>query len=96
MGDICVDCGIDTTPGKRGRRHTGGWEHYMVHSEVWTLAGMKKGFLCIGCLEKRIGRELCPRTSPTFPSMIRIIPGILLDFDLGSWPGLLADSVASL
>jgi hypothetical protein len=32
----------------------------MVHSEVWTLAGMKKGFLCIGCLEKRIGRELVP------------------------------------
>jgi hypothetical protein len=30
----------------------------MVHNEVWASAGMEKGFLCIGCLEKRIDRKL--------------------------------------
>jgi len=33
----------------------------MVHDAVWSLAGMKDGFLCIGCLEARIGRKLEPR-----------------------------------
>ncbi len=56
----CVDCGIDTTPctGKRGCRHKGRWEWYMVHNHLWARAGMRDGFLCIGCLEKRLGRAL--------------------------------------
>ena len=53
MKHIC-DCGTDTTP-------SAGWEYYMVHDAVWSLAGMKDGFLCIGCLEARIGRKLEPR-----------------------------------
>lgn len=49
----CNDCGIDTL----------GYEYYMVHDHVWIdQAGMTgepyEGFLCIGCLEKRIGRML--------------------------------------
>jgi hypothetical protein len=60
MSYFCKDCGIDTTPctGKRGCRHLWRWEHYMVHNEVWAKAGMADGYLCIGCLEGRLGREL--------------------------------------
>ena len=58
--DPCTDCGLDTTPctGRRGCRHIGKWEHYMVHDDVWATAGMEEGFLCVGCLEGRLGREL--------------------------------------
>ena len=46
----CVDCKIDT--GKIG-------EHYMLVDEIWFKAySSKKGMLCIGCLEKRLGRQL--------------------------------------
>jgi hypothetical protein len=37
----------------------------MVHDQVWAKAGMTKGerggYLCIGCLEKRLGRRLTPK-----------------------------------
>jgi hypothetical protein len=33
-------------------------EDYMVHDELWPLE--HDGFLCIGCLEARIGRRLVP------------------------------------
>src|ERR1700730_16112473 len=38
-------------------------EIYMVKPVVWEAAGMDGmgGCLCIGCLEKRIGRTLVPR-----------------------------------
>lgn len=38
-------------------------EVYTVRSSVWKTAGMEPwgGCLCIGCLEKRIGRRLRPR-----------------------------------
>jgi len=34
----------------------------MVHDSVWELGGLGKheGKLCIGCLEQRLGRKLCP------------------------------------
>lgn len=32
----------------------------MVLDDLWESARMNKGFLCIGCLEKRIGRKLKP------------------------------------
>ena len=37
-------------------------ETYMVRNAVWKAAGMEPygGCLCIGCLEKRIGRRLMP------------------------------------
>jgi hypothetical protein len=37
-------------------------ECYLVHDHVWKKAGMEPmgGCLCIGCLEKRIGRRLQP------------------------------------
>lgn len=64
---ICIDCDTDTAPctGKRGCRHAGKWEYYMVSDEVWLEAMNREanpwsGFLCIGCLERRIGRRLLP------------------------------------
>lgn len=59
-GCICKDCGVDTIPPNAPH------EFYMVRDELWLAAGMHTGldresneeFLCIGCLEKRLGREL--------------------------------------
>ena len=56
----CVDCNMDTFPNDA---RTSEW--YMVHDSVWLAAGMPKrepmtespgDFLCIGCLEARLGR----------------------------------------
>jgi hypothetical protein len=49
-------------------------EIYMVKASVWKKAGMKysSGCLCIGCLEKRIGRELCPKD---FRDDFKTVPG---------------------
>ena len=56
----------------RGTEHArieeGTWEWYMVRDEVWAAAGMDtgaiplggRGFLCMGCLETRLGRRLLP------------------------------------
>lgn len=51
----CSDCDTDTTPAD------GPSEWYMVHAELWAQAGMGAGWgecLCIGCLERRLGRML--------------------------------------
>lgn len=47
--DECADCG--TYPA-----------HYMVLDDVWKAAGMSPdgGYLCVLCLERRIGRRLTP------------------------------------
>lgn len=52
----CGDCGRDTY-GATDR------EWYHVYNEVWESAGMAvhgSGFLCIECLEFRLGRALTP------------------------------------
>jgi len=47
---ICIDCGVDT--GKIG-------EYYFIHTLLWiSVMDSIKGMLCIGCLEKRLGRRL--------------------------------------
>jgi hypothetical protein len=70
----CLDCGRDTTPCKgglrcRGRRpwcrHKGRWEWYSVQQHLWEEAlgsdhDRRDTFLCIGCLERRLGRQLTP------------------------------------
>jgi hypothetical protein len=33
-------------------------EYYMVHDSMWERHGVDLDMLCIGCLEKRIGRIL--------------------------------------
>lgn len=47
----CLDCHKDTSRAK---------EYYMVQHNLWRQTGMrpKNGMLCIGCLEKRLGRRL--------------------------------------
>jgi hypothetical protein len=47
----CEDCGTSTFG-----------EYYMVHDEVWADTGMAPdgGLLCVGCLERRLGRRLTP------------------------------------
>jgi hypothetical protein len=47
---LCLDCGIDTS--RIG-------EFYFVQTETWiSVVGSKNGMLCIGCLERRLGRLL--------------------------------------
>lgn len=48
---LCLDCGVDTS---RAR------EHYFVTRGVWfdEAGAQERGMLCIGCLERRIGRRL--------------------------------------
>lgn len=49
---ICLDCKDNTSKMK---------EHYFVRTEVWRQAHHSEaGMLCVGCLEARLGRELCP------------------------------------
>jgi hypothetical protein len=71
MASNCKDCGMDTTPitGKRSCRHKGRWEYYMVHGALWRKAKMHSdgGFLCIGCLERRLGRMLTVNDFTTAP-----------------------------
>lgn len=42
-------------------------ESYMVRDEIWEEADGGKGFLCIACLEGRLGRELKPRDFAPWP-----------------------------
>jgi hypothetical protein len=50
----CADCHTDTLPTDWHHRA----EYYSVHAGVWANAGMTSGFLCIGCLERRLDRRL--------------------------------------
>jgi hypothetical protein len=57
-------------------------EVYMVRAAVWTNAGMEPfgGCLCIGCLEKRLGRKLRPKDFDRSHEFNRL-PGALRLFD---------------
>lgn len=49
---VCADCGVDTAA-----IH----EWFMVRDDVWHESGVQPdAFLCLACLEVRLGRELCP------------------------------------
>jgi hypothetical protein len=52
----CADCGSDTLSPEPGELA----EYYAVHDSLWAEAGMAPdgGYLCIGCLEARLGRRL--------------------------------------
>lgn len=56
----CLDCGMDTRDGVGG-------EIYLLHDELWKLHGPESGCLCIGCLEGRMGRRLCPSDFKDMP-----------------------------
>jgi hypothetical protein len=55
-GAPCRDCGVLTLPPAGGPA-----EYYMVRDDLWAEAGMGRwdGYLCVGCLEVRLGRTLC-------------------------------------
>jgi hypothetical protein len=72
---LCVDCGVNVTPcpGTRERdpdgppcgSECGGWEfRYMLRRAAWAeAAGDLRGpdaLLCVGCVERRLGRRLAP------------------------------------
>lgn len=69
---------MDTAPlAEDGRAAVGTWEWYMVTDEVWAAAGMPhRGFLCVGCLEGRLGREL---SGPDFTDAPVNRPGLMGD-----------------
>ena len=47
----CLDCGMNLF-----------LEWFMVHDDVWRATGLARsgGTLCIGCVERRVGRTLGP------------------------------------
>ena len=50
ISQFCYDCGMDTHDDAN---------YYMVKNDLWNKHfNKKRGMLCIGCLEKRIGRKL--------------------------------------
>jgi len=52
----CADCRIEIAP---KQPQPGTWHWYMVWDEIWAQAGMSAdGFLCVPCLERRLGRPL--------------------------------------
>lgn len=55
LGMPCSVCNVDTSNIN---------EYYMVKRRVWlwvtSCPQERKGYLCIGCLEKRLGRKLLP------------------------------------
>ena len=59
-GEVRITFALD---GEFDTRFTCDTEVYTVKDAVWVQAGMRawNGCLCIGCLEKRIGRRLRPR-----------------------------------
>jgi hypothetical protein len=36
------------------------WEWYAVRDEIWAQVHGARSYLCIGCLERRLGRRLVP------------------------------------
>lgn len=40
----CVECGINTLDI---------FEYYMLKNEIWDLAGVDQGMLCVSCFEKK-------------------------------------------
>lgn len=54
----CRDCETDLRPDSAAGMEDEQW--YMVTDEAWSASGMEPdgGYLCIPCLEKRLGRQL--------------------------------------
>jgi hypothetical protein len=53
----CLDCNAETSFTERGKND----EYYMVHNHLWLKANPGgAGKLCVGCLERRLGRRLTP------------------------------------
>lgn len=67
----CADCGHQVVA------EVGPVEIYIVHDDVWEAAGLGRGYLCVPCLEGRLGR---PLTGADFPTDIPANrPGLMRD-----------------
>lgn len=75
----CLDCSVNTLALK---------EYYMVHPQLWERVvpnSDEEAFLCVGCMENRIGRKLVSTDFPDVP--VNYLPNKsarLLD-RLGRW-----------
>lgn len=54
---LCEDCQIDIRLKPKGNG-----DGYMIYDQIWSTATKSKIkiYLCVFCLEKRLGRELTP------------------------------------
>lgn len=57
----CRDCGVDVS--WRGIDEYA----YVVRDAVWAAAGSPRGYLCVGCIEQRLGRRLTPADFDSAP-----------------------------
>jgi hypothetical protein len=63
-GTQCHDCGTETLSPEPGVPT----EYYMVHDRLWQAArAPSRGYLCVGCLEHRLGRHLHRGDFPPIP-----------------------------
>lgn len=56
MKMICEDCKKDT--------NVPGGDYYMVTNTLWAEYGAGRGFLCLDCLQTRVGRPLVREDFP--------------------------------
>lgn len=56
----CFDCGHETTPGPDADGADQRWEYYAVRNDIWAraVADDDVDYLCVACLERRLGRRL--------------------------------------
>ena len=58
----CADCGLPTLPrDKNGHPQKGKCEYFRVPNALWKSVARGADFLCVGCLEQRLGRKLGPQ-----------------------------------
>lgn len=85
----CIDCGTATMPDTP--IGSADWQRYMVKGDVWSLAGLRPhdGWMCIPCLQARLGR---PLTGADFPALPMNRPGrdddtpLLARLKVAAWP----------
>lgn len=53
---LCRDCGLDAWMFEEDGRVV--HEDFYVHDELWDDVCPEGGLLCIGCFERRLGRQL--------------------------------------
>lgn len=63
----CVWCGVDA------------WdlgEDFYVHDELWERYGPARGVLCVGCLERIMGRRLTPKDLKGYSCVLCHVEGL--------------------
>lgn len=64
----CLECGVDTFIID---------EYYMLKDSVWgSIVPIESGMLCVGCVEKRLGRKLRASDFTDCPLNMEIKSGI--------------------